>query len=196
MKICIIFSTLILSSLSAPTAQKVTEEPMPRFLDESSTYFLESFLSDVTSKVFEILINFYDHKIVLSQLKTIADDSLGDGVSSFIKELKGLSVFWESLKKFDAISTEIQSCKEDQEENLVCGNIEETEELRNEIIEGFKLYKLKFEPIIEFIHHSAESTKYKNEDDSEEIDALQTIIEGTQQTMEFVELLMIRFAAK
>lgn len=202
MKICIIFSTLILSSLSAPTANAIDEQEQLslRFFGEAGSYFLDSFISSLLETMFQLLVHYSDRGLVLAKLKSFHDGANGtfDGVTSIVQELKEISYFWGNLKKFDKISAHIQSCIENQDEgkNVVCVSADEIEDLRKKIFEGFNLYKLKFEPILEYFHHSAESAKYKNEDDSQETEALQTIIDGTQQIRESVESLLLQVSKK
>lgn len=107
------------------------------------------------------------------------------GESKLPEELLEVMSFWDKIQKFKELVVLITQCKEKN----VCEYDNEIAELRQELIENFTVYKVKFEPIIEYVHHFAESEKLKTDDDKE-IEVLQFIVDGTQKIKGSIDSLL------
>lgn len=161
---------------------------------------LTSHFAHVMEKVSELIDFLIHQKDLMVNLKALSDianiEISFSGLSTIGEELKQISDFLVTWKEFLKLQNQIKHCEENDDPNLTCGQQTELEEIRETLIDGFKVYKVKYEPLLEYLHHAAEFSKQKVGKSTEEIVALKTIVEGTQKIKRAVDSVLILISSE
>jgi hypothetical protein len=139
----------------------------------------------VIEKILELMISMMEKKDLMANIKSISQiagvDVSFSGILNIQNDLSEILEFWRNLKQFHQYHAIDREC--DNTVNLV--------ELRDELVEGFRVYKVKYEPIIEYLHHAAESAKFKSDTGPKDSSTLQAIVDGTQQIKGTVDSILV-----
>lgn len=184
-KLFFVISALIISAMSAPTTTTASTTPKP---SQPATATKESEFYAALADLPEVIAIAYGMYLKWSNMQMATVDNYESNVSqsedaSDFKYLPNLKQFKDN-ENSNGNSAEGE---ENQQNLFIPGMEEEFTALRETLLEGFEVYKSKYEPIVEHLHHKAESMLHRIADDDPDIETLEAILNLTQQMRESVD---------
>lgn len=187
----------IASTLSAP----------PIITTTSKTIQSETRGSEINAVIEEMAeaIGFVYEGMFLQSTKvpTHNDGSIGNSFrsedvhhSNGQTQLIKLFEFWPNLLKNLESDESSSESKENSHGSYYAGMEEETKKLHDKLLESVDVYKTKYEPIVEHLHHKAESLLHKIADGDPEVETLEIILNATQQMRESTEAFLALISQK